>query len=85
MLLQFSIQVGLVRKCYTRQGNYFTKSASSKKRRVVMTLETRTHLAVCPVQTTNLLSPSKLGSRPDNVGEFKENKRQFGHLQADLG
>jgi hypothetical protein len=53
-----------------------------------MTLEARsyrTHLAVCPVQTTNLLSPSKLGSRPDNVGEFKENKRHFGHLHADLG
>lgn len=53
-----------------------------------MTLEARsctTQLAVCPVQITNLLSPSKLGSRPDNVGEFKDNKRHFGHLHADLG
>lgn len=40
-----------------------------------MTLEVwscRTHLAVCPVQTTNLLSPRNLGSRSDNFGEFME-------------
>ena len=45
-----------------------------------MTLEAsscRTHLAICPVQTTNLLSPSKLGSRPDNVGEFKDNRMEY--------
>ena len=56
--------------------------------RIVMTLvarSCRTHNAVSPVQTINLLSPSKLGSRPDNVGEFKENKRHFGPLHADLG